>query len=116
MYPRVFFLVLFISYAAGLHGQDAQYWNFQFGAKSALLGGAVIGTVDDISAVFYNPGALALIEDPAFTVSANVFEYSTVRLVDQDNRGVDIGTNSTGVRPSLIAGTLGRTFLAQGMS
>jgi len=42
--------------------QDSHYWTTQYGNRSRLLAGAVIGSVDDVSAVFYNPGALALIE------------------------------------------------------
>ena len=97
-----------------VQAQDAHYWQFQFGSKSTLLGGAVIGSVDDISAVFYNPGALGIIDDPAFTVSANVIEFSTVRLVDETGRGINLGTSSTGLRPSLIAGTLSEDLFGGG--
>ena len=35
--------------------QDTQYWNIQYGTRSTLLGGAVIGSVADLSATYYNP-------------------------------------------------------------
>ena len=54
--------------------QDAHYWTLQYGPRSSLLGGAVIGSVDDVSGTFYNPGAVARATDLAFAVSADVFE------------------------------------------
>ena len=90
--------------------QDAHYWTFQYGPRSSLLGGAVIGSVSDISGVYYNPGALAQAEDLAFAVSTNVFEVSGVRLEDGGGQGVDLGTSRSGIRPSLIAGTISRNL------
>ncbi len=58
--------------------QDAHYWTNQFGPKASLLGGAVIGSVDDISGTYYNPGALSIGTDLSFAVSANVLEMSSV--------------------------------------
>ncbi|MCK5573886.1 MAG: hypothetical protein KAJ12_14040, partial [Bacteroidetes bacterium] len=40
--------------------QDSHYWNLHYGTQSTLLGGAVIGSVADLSAAFYNPGWLGL--------------------------------------------------------
>jgi hypothetical protein len=90
--------------------QDAHYWTLQYGPRSSLLGGAVIGSVDDISGTYYNPGAVAQASDLAFAVSTNVFEYSGVRLEDGGGEGVDLGTTRSGLRPSLIAGTISRTL------
>jgi hypothetical protein len=36
--------------------QDAQYWTYQYGTRANLLGGAVVGSVVDVSATYYNPG------------------------------------------------------------
>lgn len=91
--------------------QDAHYWTFQYGPRSSLLGGAVIGSVADVSATYYNPGALALSPSLAFAVSANVFEISGVGLRDGGGDGVDLGTQRSGLRPSLIAGTIARNLL-----
>jgi len=49
---------------ARAYPQDAHYWTDQYGSRSRLLGGAVIGSVDDLAAVYYNPARLALIPDP----------------------------------------------------
>lgn len=96
--------------AAPARAQDAHYWTLQYGPRSSLLGGAVIGSADDISATFYNPGALAQASDLAFALSASVFEYSVVRLEDGGGDGVDLGTSKTGLLPSLVAGTITRSL------
>jgi len=90
--------------------QDAHYSTFQYGPRSSLLGGAVIGSVDDVSGTFYNPGALGMASDLAFAFSTNVFEVSGVKLEDGGGEGVDLGTSKSGIRPSLIAGTITRNL------
>jgi len=99
--------------APSARAQDAHYWTFQYGPRSSLLGGAVIGSVDDVSATYYNPGALGLSAHLPFAVSANVFEVSGVILEDGGGNGVDLGTKRSRLRPSLIAGTIGRNLLGR---
>jgi hypothetical protein len=77
-------------------GQDANYWTLHYGPRSSLLGGAVIGSVDDVSGTYYNPGALGLAENLAFAVSADVFEFSVITLEDGGGEGVDLGTARPG--------------------
>ena len=45
-------LLLVCGNAAPLIAQDTHYWNDQYGPKSMLLGGAVIGSVNDMSATY----------------------------------------------------------------
>jgi hypothetical protein len=66
--------------------------------------------VDDVSATYYNPGAVARASDLAFAVSTDVFEYSIVSLEDGGGSGVDLGTAKSGLRPSLVAGTITRSL------
>ena len=94
--------------------QDAHYWTLQYGPRSSLLGGAVIGSVDDVSGTFYNPGALAQADDLAFAVSADVFEYTGIALEDGGGNGVDLGTAKSGLRPSLVAGTITEDLFGKG--
>jgi hypothetical protein len=95
--------------------QDAHYWTLHYGPRSSLLGGAVIGSVDDVSGTYYNPGALGLAEDLAFAVSADVFEFSVITLEDGGGEGVDLGTARSGLRPSLIAGTIKKDLFGSGV-
>lgn len=86
--------------------QDSQYWTQQFGPRASLLSGAVIGSVSDISGTYYNPGSLGLAESLPFAISADVFEFESLRIEDGAGSGVDLGTSRSGIRPSLLAGTI----------
>ncbi|MGB5301630.1 MAG: hypothetical protein WBN79_06015 [Gemmatimonadota bacterium] len=86
--------------------QDSHYWTQQYGPRGSLLSGAVIGSIADISGTFYNPGSLGLAESLPFALSTDVYEYESIRLEDGAGAGVDLGTTRSGVRPSLLAGTI----------
>ena len=94
--------------------QDSQYWTQQYGPRASLLSGAVIGSVGDISGTFYNPGALGLADELAFAISADVYEYESITIEDGAGRGVDLGTTKSGVRPSLLAGTINAVAVRPG--
>jgi hypothetical protein len=88
--------------------QDAHYSTMQYGPRASLLSGAVIGSVDDVSGTYYNPGALALARNLAFSFSTNVFEFESLRLESTGGEGIELGSSRSGLRPSLIAGTITR--------
>ncbi len=77
--PVVVWAALFLFAAGEVIAQDSHYWTLQYGPRSSLLGGAVIGAVDDVSATFYNPGALSQANNLAFAVSTDVFELRVLR-------------------------------------
>ncbi len=104
-----------IGLAPTLAAQDSHYWTMQYGPRSSLLGGAVVGSVEDVSGTYYNPGAVGLASDLTFAISANVFEFSRVTLDGGGGEGVDLGTSSSGLRPSLIAGTIKRGLFGGGV-
>jgi hypothetical protein len=87
--------------------QDAHYWTNQFGNQARLLGGAVIGSAADLSAVYYNPGALALVENPELLLAGNVFEITnvSVQAAVVENQGDSYW--SARLSPSLFAGEIG---------
>ncbi len=64
--------------AAPAQAQDSQYWSIQYGPVGQQLGGQVVGSTRDLSASFYNPGGLALGEDPHFLLSVQGFRVHTV--------------------------------------
>ena len=90
----------------GAGAQDAHYWTQQYGPRAGLLGGAVIGSAEDFSAAFYNPGGLAFVQQGTFAVSAHVLEWQNLTLEDGGGPGVDLDTSRSGLQPSLIAGRL----------
>lgn len=91
--------------------QAAHYSTQQYGPRASLLSGAVIGSNTDISGTYYNPGALALAKELPFAISTDVFESETITLEDGAGSGVDLGTNRSGVRPSLLAGSITQNLL-----
>lgn len=105
---RLFVLGILLFPPAAVRAQDAHYSTMQYGPRASLLGGAVIGSVNDMSGTYYNPGALVLARDLAFSFSTNVFEFQSFRLEDTSGEGIDLGSSRSGIRPSLIAGTIKR--------
>lgn len=86
-------------------GQDTHYWTDQYGARSMLLSGAVIGSVNDMSAVFYNPGALGYLAKPQLVLSASAYQARSLKVEDEGGRGVNLGSSSVNLIPNLVAGS-----------
>ena len=89
-----------------LRSQDSHYWTNQYGTRATLLGGAVIGSVLDLSATYYNPGGLSLIDKPGTLMAAKVMQYPRVDLVGGSTESVSLHAFSPGPAPTLLAGTI----------
>jgi hypothetical protein len=96
---------------ATAHAQDGHYWTNQFGNRARLLGGAVVGGVRDASAVIYNPGALALVEDPELLLAGNVFQVTRIAVDDVGPQDTGLGSTAIRLSPSLFAGEFRLGFL-----
>ncbi len=92
------FLFSFVNYA-----QDSHYWNIQYGTRSTLLGGAVIGSVSDLSATYYNPGAISLFKDANFILSARVYQFETINVENGAGKGADLNFSTIVPSPSFVA-------------
>ena len=68
--------------------QSEYHWSDQFGNRSTLLNGTMIGGVSDLGAVFYNPGRLAQLDRPGFLLTAEAFEVNHVEL--EGGSGTDL--------------------------
>ena len=91
--------------------QGGHYWTEQYGTRSILMSGSVIGGVEDLGAVFYNPGRLAQIENPAFLLSAKLYQlerFTFLNALDEEN---DLQKNKFGGVPGLVAGTFKIGFM-----
>jgi hypothetical protein len=89
--------------------QDTHYWSIQYGPVGQLLGGQLIGGVNDLSATFYNPGALALRNESSFLLSTESFQWEKLSTDASAIRGVlDVSSSRFGAAPSLLAGVLPR--------
>jgi len=104
-------LPIMIGVKIQVQAQDGHYWSENYGNKSMLLSGTVNASVEDLGAVFYNPGRLGQIENPAFVINAKVYEWRSLRVEDGIDDGVDLNKKSFGGAPSLIAGTFKVPFL-----
>jgi len=87
-------------------GQDSHYWTNQYGSRATLLGGAVIGSVLDLSGTYYNPGGMALVEKPQTILAANVLQYPRVTLAGSPAGSVPLNRYNPGPAPVLLAGTI----------
>ena len=85
--------------------QDSHYWAQQYGTRSKLLGGLVIGEVEDLGATFYNPGQIALTENPSFLLSAKVYQYQKISLENNTSELPGLEDSDFGSAPSLVAGS-----------
>jgi len=105
---------LVAGFASTAGAQDANYWTFQYGPVAQLLGGQVVASSRDLSATYYNPGALGLSEDPTFLLSTYAFTLESVSV--DAGPAVDIYQLSSrrfGPSPSLIAVAFPRRWLGQ---
>ncbi len=111
LYAIILFFFI-ISYTT-INAQETYYWNIQYGTRSTLLGGAVIGSVSDLSATYYNPGAIALFEDVQFILSARIYQYENYTLEDGAGEGIDLDFSNVTPSPSFIAFDLDFGFLGE---
>ena len=91
--------------------QEDNYWNLQYGTRSTLLGGTVIGSVSDLSATYYNPGAIALFKDVNLIISAQAYQYDKYVLVDGAGDGKDLDYSSITPSATFVAINLPFKFL-----
>lgn len=100
-----------VLFSVHLKAQDGHYWTQQYGTRSMLLSGSVIGGVDDLGAVYYNPARLSQITNPAFLLSADVYEWNTFKVKDAFGENKNASKSDFGGVPSLAAGTFKIPFL-----
>ncbi len=83
--------------------QDSHYWAEQYGTRAALLGGALIGSVRDMSSTYYNPGAAALHQEASFVLSGRALRRGTLTLESGAGEGRDLVNTSESPIPTLLA-------------
>lgn len=83
--------------------QDAHYWTNQYGTRGELVGGLVVGSFLDLSATYYNPGAMAFIDQPSLILTTDAWEYQTFDFDDLAPAGLDLRTGRLRPAPSIFA-------------
>ncbi len=101
----ILFLFTLFSFSVSTAQVDAHYWTNQFGGRALLLNGAVIASTDDETAVFYNPGAMAMGEDDDFSLSLSFItpSYASLKTRNYFGQGRAIKDTEFGFAPGLAA-------------
>lgn len=105
------FVITLVFAGVTARAQDGHYWTQQYGTRSMLLSGSVVGGVEDLGTVYYNPGRLAVISNAAFLLSANIYEYNSMKVTNAFGNSKDASKSSIRGVPSLAAGTFRLKFL-----
>jgi hypothetical protein len=106
-----FMLVILLLAGQEGNAQGGHYWTEQYGTRSILMSGSVIGGVEDLGAVFYNPGRLSLIENPAFLLSAKLYQLERITLLNALDDDNSLENKKFGGVPGLVAGTFKLGFM-----
>ncbi|MCB0483891.1 MAG: hypothetical protein KDC37_04950 [Flavobacteriales bacterium] len=93
------FLFPYVTFA-----QDAHYWSQQYGSRSALCGGLVVGGARDNSAVYYNPGALAFVDSTSLSVNATAYRYDMIDIKNGAGLNHDLKSREVHIVPLMISG------------
>ncbi|MCF8464440.1 MAG: outer membrane protein transport protein [Flavobacteriales bacterium] len=103
---RILSILLVLQFCAFAAQAQNQYWAQQYGAQSALLGGAVVAGSEDNSALYYNPALLSRIENGHLSVSANAYGFEFAKLKNGAGNGVDLTSFQTLIYPQIISGMI----------
>jgi hypothetical protein len=104
---------LALLFAGPATAQDSQWWTNQYGNRARLLGGAVIGSARDLSAVYYNPGGLAIVDQPDALLTGFVFELDNIKYSDVLVEGAEFSSTRFDAVAGLIAGQIPLGFLGE---
>lgn len=101
---RFYFCSLLLVLGQMISAQDTHYWTNQYGARAALLGGAVIAGSDDNSAVYYNPANLAFIKENTISLNTSVYRYSDLYWGNGAGEGIDLQSQRISLYQQMISG------------
>lgn len=82
---------------------SSNYWSHQFGARGQLLNGAVVSSVNDETAIYYNPGAFALYAQSGLSLSLVSPSYTITRTTDYLGDGTSFLDRRAAFAPGLVA-------------
>lgn len=87
-----------------IYGQvNSHYWSHQYGSRGLLLNGSVIASVNDETAIFYNPGSMAMTDDFGLSLSLVTPTFSLLRTTDFLGEGTSFTDKGLGLAPGLVA-------------
>jgi hypothetical protein len=101
-------LLAVLAWPDGTAAQDAHDWTYGYGPIGQLTEGTLVGGVEDLSAVYYNPGALALIDEPRFVFGLTSIELAKIKASDAVGRNLDFDSLVFDTVPAMVAGHIGK--------
>ncbi len=104
MKALVFILIFFT--ATKVVAQESNYANYQVGANSTMMSGAITAGVKDNSAVFYNPGALAFVENTNLTLETGYLYGGLLKIANGAGEGLPIKSTFFDLIPGSVSGTI----------
>ncbi|TRZ45741.1 hypothetical protein [Robertkochia solimangrovi] len=87
-------------------GQDTHYWSQQFGTRTALMSGAVIGGANDNTMIWYNPGGLGFLENASISINANAYRLENIKIYNALGDRGDFKSKNLGSVPLLVGGMI----------
>lgn len=99
---QLFFVCIFLSLS--VKAQESNYANYEVGSKATMLGGAVVAGIDNISAAYYNPGALAFISNSSVSLESSTLFTGNLNIKNGAGDQINIKSSFFDVIPSLIGG------------
>ncbi len=99
LWPPIFLLGTVI-----VRGQDTHYWTQQYGSRSALMGGAVVGGTKDNASIVYNPASLGFIDTGSISINASAYQVQNIRIQNAVGQKADFKSSSLGSVPLLLSG------------
>jgi hypothetical protein len=88
--------------------QDAHYWTYGYGPIGQLTEGTLVGGASDLSAVYYNPGALALLHEPRFLFGLTSIELARIKAANAAGQSLDFDSFVFDIVPAMVAGHVGK--------
>jgi hypothetical protein len=103
---RIFLTTVLLLIFGELVAQDTHYWTQQFGTRSSLMGGAVVGRVMDNSSIFYNPACLALVDTSSVSINADLYQLEKTRIENALGNQKDFNHDNFKNLPLLFSGII----------
>lgn len=101
-------LLAVLAWPSAATAQDAHYWTYGYGPVGQLTEGTLVGGVEDLSAIYYNPGTLALIDEPRFLFGLTSIELATIKAPNAGGPNLDFDSFVFDIVPSVVAGRIGK--------
>lgn len=91
---------------AGIFAQENHYWEQQPGAIPSMIGGASTANARDNSAIYYNPGGLAFVENSSLSLVGDAFTIASLNIVNGAGEGLDLKSFTAATTPQIVSGII----------